>query len=69
MLEELGLTCNVEKVDMFQWEHLQLSHLRLSASVRSLLVSDILTLDGLSVGGCPSVGHRGGQAAHGRRHL
>ena len=37
MLEELGLSCNVEKVDMFQWEHLQPSHLRLSPSVRSLV--------------------------------
>jgi len=32
MMEELGLSCNVEKVDMFEWEHLQPSHLRLSAS-------------------------------------
>ena len=39
MMEELGLACNVENVDMFKWEHLQSSHLRLSASVRSLLVS------------------------------
>jgi len=32
MMEELGLSCNLEKVDMFEWEHLQPSHLRLSAS-------------------------------------
>ena len=48
MLEELGLSCNVEKVDMFQWEHLQPSHLRLSPSVRSLLRYSHLTAPPLS---------------------
>lgn len=56
MMEELGLACNVENVDMFKWEHLQLSHLRLSASVRSLLVS-ALTICSQYAGSCPSVGH------------
>ena len=38
MLEELGLSCNVEHVDIFQWEHLTPTHLRLSPTVRNVVI-------------------------------
>ena len=40
MMAELGLTSNVESVDMFEWEHLQPHHLRLSPTVSE---HDIMT--------------------------
>ena len=36
MMAELGLTSNVEFVDMFEWEHLQPHHLRLSPTVSDM---------------------------------
>lgn len=43
MLEELGLSCNVETVDIFNWEHLQPTHLRLSPTAS---VPVLVTVEG-----------------------